>query len=225
MTDSFSQAFAHLHLLRHPFYQAWMDGSISNSMLRDYASQYYFHVDRFPRYLSAIHSNCEDPSQRRELLENLNSEEGIGFDASHPELWMQFAEGLGAQRSEVLNAAPRAAIQNVVATFFRLCRSSYHEGLGALFAYESQVPEVAQTKLEGLRDRYGITDAKTLAFFEVHKTADVDHRAVILKILEALPEQQQIEARRAATEAAQSLWNFLTEVYGPSPAVQGELAH
>jgi pyrroloquinoline-quinone synthase len=211
--DSFSAAFAHLHLLSHPFYQAWMAGTLPREVLPDYAAQYYHHVDRFPRYLSAIHSHCEDAEQRRQLLENLNDEEGVGYPASHPDLWLQFAEGVGAPRAQVLATEPRAAIRAVADTFFELSRSSFHEGLGALFAYESQVPEIAASKIEGLRSRYGVTDAKTLEFFEVHRTADVEHRAEILAMLESLPEAQKAEARAACEKAAGSLWNFLSEVY------------
>ncbi len=213
MTDSFSASFAHLHLLNHPFYQAWMAGTLSHETLCSYATQYYFHVDRFPRYLSAIHSQCESPAQRLKLLENLNEEEGTTFGASHPELWLQFAEGLGVKRETVLSANPCETIQNVTSQFFRFSRSSFHEGLGALYAYESQVPEIAESKLEGLKAQYGIHDEKALAFFEVHRKADVEHRSVILEMLEKLPNEQKTAAQNAAKEAAQSLWNFLTEMH------------
>lgn len=213
MTDSFSAAFAPVQLLKHPFYQAWMKGSLSQRLLQDYATQYHFHVDCFPRYLSSIHSYCENPTQRREILQNLNDEEGTAFGVSHPELWQRFAEGLGVRREDILNAIPGPAIQNVIAQFFRFSRSSFHEGLGALYAYESQVPEIAESKLQGLKERYGICDERTLAFFEVHRKADIEHRAVILEMLEALPDEQKKQAQNAAVQAAQSLWDFLTETY------------
>ena len=36
-------------------------------------------------------------------------------------------------------------------------------------------PEVATEKISGLRERYGVDDARTLAFFTVHSTLDVEH--------------------------------------------------
>ena len=51
-------------------------------------------------------------------------------------------------------------------TFRRLSRQSYAAGLGALYAYESQFPGVATAKIEGLMDRYGISDEATLRFFD-----------------------------------------------------------
>ena len=52
------------------------------------------------------------------------------------------------------------------------------EGLAALYAYESQIPEIAKTKREGLAAFYGISDAAATEFFTVHEEADVWHRQV-----------------------------------------------
>lgn len=200
------------HLLKHPFYQAWMKGEVTREELRDYAGQYYFHVNRFPRYLSAIHSLCENEEARASVLENLNDEEGVSHGVSHPELWLRFAEGMGVSRDEVRATAPRDAIREVAATFFHFARSSYHEGLGALYAYESQVPEIAASKIEGLKGRYGINDPRTLEFFAVHEKADVAHRESVRSLLEALSPWEKEEAAAAADCAARALWSFLSDV-------------
>lgn len=212
MSDFITQSIAEIHLLNHPFYQAWMRGELSSDCLRDYATQYYHHVDAFPRYLSAIHSNCESASERKLLLANLNDEEGVGYEKSHPELWLDFAEGLGVSRETVSRSLPRPEIQNVIEVFSHAARSQYHLGLGALYAYESQIPEIAESKIRGL-EKYQITSPKALAFFEVHQKADIEHRAIISGILENLPTDQKAEAVASAHHAAQALWNFLSSVY------------
>lgn len=219
--DRFAASFEHLHLLKHPFYQAWMAGTLSRETLIDYAEQYYFHVDRFPRYIGAIHSHCENAEQRRELLENLNDEEGRTHGVPHPDLWLQFAEGMGASRTEVVMIEPRTAIRRVTATFFGLARASYAEGLGALYAYESQVPEIADSKITGLKCRYGVHDERTLEFFSVHSEADKAHRASILKMLETLSPAEQELACAAAKQAAQALWDFLSDVQAVSMPTGG----
>ena len=48
---------------------------------------------------SATHAACDDLEIRKMLLENLIEEE-MGV-ASHPELWLRFAEGLGVERKAV----------------------------------------------------------------------------------------------------------------------------
>ena len=205
------------HLLKHPFYQMWMDGTLPKKCLRNYATQYYHHVSAFPRYISALHSLCENQQDRKVLLENLNDEEGAQGEP-HPDLWMHFAEGLDLNKEEVKSSVYCESIQRLIDTFFSHCRGSYAKGLSALYSYEYQVPEVAETKIEGLKKHYGITDKKTLLFFLVHKAADVEHREAIEKLLEQLPEEQQEEALNSAVDIAKALWNFLTEMQ-PVPAV------
>ena len=200
-------------MLKHPFYQAWTEGRLPLDTLRDYARQYFHHVEAFPRAVSAVHSQCPDRDGRRMLAENLAEEEGIGSGKQdHASLWLMFACGLGesedAVRGQELNGETKALID----TFRRLSRQSYAAGLGALYAYESQFPGVASAKIEGLIERYGITDEETLRFFRVHQGADVEHSAVCRDLLDRLPEADKAEAVAAGEELAGALWNFLSGV-------------
>ncbi len=206
------------HLLKHPFYQQWTEGKLSMECLQNYASQYYHHVSAFPCYISAVHSLCDNQEDRKILLENLNEEEGFLQGDPHPELWLKFAQGLGLKKKHVKSAIKGKAIQKVINTFFSSCRSSYAEGLSSVYSYEYQVPEVAETKIKGLKEHYNITDKESLLFFIVHQSADVEHRAAIEKLLEKLPKQEQSSAIRSAVATARSLWNFLTSVQNSSPA-------
>ena len=91
--DKIDNDIAAKHLLKHPFYLAWTRGELSREALSDYARQYYHHVAAFPTYLSAMHAKCDNQSTRKELLNNLIDEEA--GSPNHPELWLNFAEGLG----------------------------------------------------------------------------------------------------------------------------------
>jgi pyrroloquinoline-quinone synthase len=51
------------------------------------------------------------------------------------------------------------------------------QALAALYAYESQQPEVSRQKSDGLHQFYGVDDSETLAYFEVHAETDIEHRA------------------------------------------------
>ncbi len=199
------------HLLKHPFYQKWTEGTLPKKCLQNYSAQYYHHVSAFPRYISALHSLCENQEERKILLENLNDEEGAKGEP-HPDLWMYFAEGLGLNKETVQKTPLCSSLQQLIHTFFTHCRGSYAEGLSALYSYEYQVPEVAETKIQGLKKHYGITDTKTLLFFLVHKSADIEHRKAIEKLLEGLPTDKQDSAYKSAVDIAKALWNFLTEM-------------
>ena len=212
--NSLKEELAQYHLLKHPFYLDWVEGTLPKANLKNYASQYYHHVAAFPRYISALHSLCAIPENRQVLLENLNEEEGMGEGhSSHPDLWMDFVGGLGLKKEEVQHTEACESIKKLISTFFTHCRGSYGEGLSALYSYEYQVPEVAETKIKGLKEHYGITDEKTLLFFLVHKTADIEHREAIEALLEKLGLEEQEKARASAVEVARALWDFLTEMH------------
>ncbi len=200
-------------MLSHPFYQAWTDGTLPLDTLRQYARQYFHHVEAFPRAVSAVHSACPDRDRRRLLAENLAEEEGLeAGKQDHASLWMMFACGLGesetAVREQALNDETRALID----TFRRLSRTSYASGLGALYAYESQFPGVAAAKIDGLVERYDISDEPTLRFFKVHESADVEHSQVCRELLDRLSDDERVEAVLAGEELAGALWNFLSGV-------------
>jgi pyrroloquinoline-quinone synthase len=200
-------------MLKHPFYVAWSEGKLGRSVLAEYAKQYYAHVRAFPTYVSAVHSRCEDMATRQMLLENLIEEER--GDENHPELWLRFAESLGVDREKVRDAELLTSTKTSVARLKELTRSEdYRDGLAALYAYESQIPEVARTKREGLKSFYAIADERAVSFFRVHEGIDVLHQQVEKQILsercQSADEQQR--AVEVAQESAKALWSFLDGV-------------
>ena len=196
------------HLLNHPFYVAWEQGELTQEILQDYAEQYYQHIKAFPRYISATHSMCEDIEKRKILLDNLSDEEDLNKD--HPMLWKQFALAAGADESSLDLVKQEYFTSDLIENFFRLSRSSYAEGLGALYAYERQVPEIAETKIKGLIDHYNISTDQGLEYFVVHKDADVLHREQSEKLMLQLNEEEQVLAEEAALSTGHMLWNFLS---------------
>jgi pyrroloquinoline-quinone synthase len=200
-------------MLSHPFYQAWTEGRLSLDELRAYARQYFHHVEAFPRAVSAVHSACPDREGRRMLAENLAEEEGLeAGKQDHATLWLMFACGLGESEEAIRVQQLNPETQALIDTFRKLSRQSYAAGLGALYAYESQFPGVASAKIQGLVDRYGITDEQTLGFFRVHESADVEHSMVCRALLNRLGDEEKVEAVAAGEELAGALWNFLSGV-------------
>jgi pyrroloquinoline-quinone synthase len=199
------------HLLNHSFYKSWNEGALEKETIKEYAAQYFQHVSSFPRYLSAIHSNCDDIKVRQLLLENLVDEDK--GDENHPELWMRFAEGMGNTREEVKNKITMRETRDLVETFMRLSKSEkYHIGLAALYCYESMQPEISETKKDGLQKFYNIEDENTLKFFTVHMHADKWHRAVVRKLIIELGDtkEKRTEILEAVKSSLSVLNNFLT---------------
>ena len=196
------------HLLNHPFYKSWNEGKLTREIIKDYAEQYYQHVKAFPRYISATHSICEDIEKRKILLENLQDEENPNAD--HPKLWKNFALAMGADEKNIEDVKREWFTNDMIENFFYQARKSYAEGLASLYTYERQIPEIAETKIRGLKKFYGVTSKEGLEFFEAHKAADVIHRKECEKLLDSLTEEEKAKAEQASMLTARYLWNFLS---------------
>ena len=213
----FEERVAPYDLLKHPFYQAWSKGELTREDLREYAAEYWHHVSAFPTYLSALHSRLPDGEMRREVLRNLAEEEGVDSPTGlpHSDLWMDFAEGMGAARAEVESREIAPETVALMATFRGLMQEGKaSSAMAALYAYESKVPAIAVTKAEGLAKHYG-TDGAAARYFTLHQTADVAHagvwRELIDKDLAASPESAEA-ALSAGEQAAKALWVALDGV-------------
>jgi len=210
--DSIDEEIATKHLLKHPFYLAWARGDLSKEALTDYARQYYHHVAAFPSYLSAVHSKCDNPSTRKQILSNLNDEEG--GSPNHPELWLRFANALGVSDGDVQNTEKREETKNLIEAFRSVCRyGSTVEGLAALYAYESQIPAICESKIDGLKNHYGFTEPKAYEYFSVHIDADREHSAAERKMLSSYIDDQNNENVRASVRRVlNALWEMLSGV-------------
>jgi pyrroloquinoline-quinone synthase len=213
LCDRIDEIIAERSLLKHPFYQVWQKGELTMDALRGYACQYYHHVEAFPRYVSGAHTNCDNLADRQELLENLVEEES--GPKNHPELWIQFGEALGLDRSDMTDVTPLPETAECDETFTRITRDSgFVPAIAALYAYESQVPEVAGTKMEGLKEFYGINTPDALRFFVVHHSLDVEHSRVTREMVarHADTAEKQEAAIKAVEESADALLKFLDGV-------------
>lgn len=200
-------------LLCHDFYVRWQAGKLNRDELRGYAKEYYAFEQEFPRFISAVHAKLENPDHRRAILDNLNHEE-LGVE-NHPELWLKFAEGLGVDRFEVKNHFHSDETEYLLRVFRKHAAAPNPiDGLSTLYAYESQQPEVAKTKREGLKCFYGIDDPSAVAFFAAHEHYDVEHSDTEVSILDHLCYDEVFSQRAAdiVDETTRALYEFLDGV-------------
>ncbi|MEK9160845.1 MAG: CADD family putative folate metabolism protein [Patescibacteria group bacterium] len=200
---------AERHLLLHPFYQHWNAGTLPLPVLQKYAEQYYHLEKNFPRFLSRVHADCEDASVRQVITENLYDEE-YG-PKNHRELWLRFGEALGNDRTAMQMSEPLPETAATIRAFDTLARESLESGIGALAAYESQMPDVAESKHAGLKKHYGITDTRGLEFFVLHSFLDKEHSESWWNILDERTNTAELRARteEAVVGGRDALWNFL----------------
>ena len=211
-------AIAGKNLLKHPFYQDWQAGKLSREALQLYATQYYKHVSAFPGHLHVLAARTEGPLQKL-IQENLGEEENPA--APHPQLWRDFAAAVGVSEDDVTCCPALPGTKNVVQTFREICGDrTVAEAVATLYAYESQVPEIAAIKMEGLAKFYGVNTPKGLAYFAVHEETDKLHRAAWRDWLEKHAEGDEEEIVGTTNAALDALWGALDAVHCENAGVR-----
>ena len=203
---------AEKHLLKHPFYLAWTRGELSKDALTDYAQQYYHHVAAFPTYLSAVHAHCDHQATRKQLLNNLIDEEA--GSPNHPELWKKFMDGLGVEDAHLAQTEKQPETKTLINTFRSVCgQRSTAEGLAALYAYESQIPSICESKIDGLKKHYGFTKPEHYEYFTVHIEADREHSAAERELLSRHLDACNFESVKVSVNRVlDALWDMLSGV-------------
>lgn len=176
-------------LLKHPFYQAWSEGTLPLEALKVYAAEYGVFIN-----------NLEDG------WKTLGDLDTAGEEREHAELWEQFAEALETEVSVPQIVQTKELIKTSQSLF-----STPETTLGAMYAFEAQQPETAKSKLDGLKTHYPLP-TKAEPYFEVH-SANWHESEKILSALEKLSPEKQNQAEIACAKMAESLWNALTGIH------------
>jgi pyrroloquinoline-quinone synthase len=209
LASHLDEAIDDIRLLKHPFYEAWRRGSLTNQDLAFYSTQYWRQVESFPGYLDTLAERLPDNAAAI-VRANLRDE----VDGDHAGMWLAFAAAVGASPEEVDAAAPEAETRACVEAFRTAATSATVPfALGMIYGYESQTPEVATTKADGLRDHYGITGAGA-EYFDVHGAIDVEHTAELGRALAGVigSESDLAEAAAGARAGAEAIWRLLDGV-------------
>ncbi len=200
-------------LLKHPFYQAWSNGELTHADLKFYGEQYVSHVAAFPTYLTALHARLPEGETRKAVLANALEEEGNG--RSHADIWRQFTAGMAAQTVQGAAYGEGKTLHELarlVRTFRDIGeKAPAAEALAAFYAYESQVPRIAETKMDGLTGHYGADD-ESCEYFAIHKIADIHHAQVwhdLIEIELANDPAAKADVLRGTERAAAALWGAL----------------
>ena len=203
-------ATADKRLLEHPFYQAWAAGTLTRDDLAFYSTQYWRQVESFPGYLDSLSSRMDEGPSRAAIEDNLADER----DDDHPGLWVRFAEALGNDRATLETTPPEAETSACVGAFGTATRdASVPFALGMLYAYESQTPEVAETKVTGLREFYGIA-GDAAEYFQLHGELDVEHSRELAECIAAVAttDEARAEAVAGARAGAEAIYGLLDGV-------------
>ncbi|MDQ4064850.1 MAG: iron-containing redox enzyme family protein [Actinomycetota bacterium] len=206
----FDDATKEHRLLDHPFYKAWAAGTLDRDDLAFYAAQYWHQVEAFPGYLQQLAGRLPEGRARTIVEANLRDE----VDGDHAGLWLQFSTAVGANSDAIAASVPTEETKKCVESFEQgMQQGSLPFALGMLYGYESQTPEVAETKVEGLKNLYDVDEAGR-AYFELHGELDVEHAAELADAIDEVvcTESDRAAARDGAVAGARAVWGLLDGV-------------
>lgn len=189
------------NVLRHPFYQRWSEGDLTDSELAFYAGQYGHAVDA----LASASRHAADIAPQAfagELGEHAAEEE------AHRGLWRSFAEAAGGEAK----GTPLPETADCSFAWSDPDRE-FLPSLVALYAIEAAQPAISETKRSGLIEHYGFSPGAGTEYFDVHTVRDVEHaeagRAMIERELDGADVDELIAEAERVLEAN---WRLLDGV-------------
>ena len=187
-------AVARYSLLQHPFYLAWSGGTLPVPALRDYARDY-------GAFIATVGQGWQAAGEPRIAA----------IEEGHASVWTNtFAAGLDTHPEEVPRVPDVAALVNTARELF----AAPGTALGALYAFESQQPFTAQSKLKGLKVHYTALPSCCGEYFRLHED-DFDEPALLAAKMEALPLADQEVASSACERMSQALHDALSGLCVP----------
>ena len=175
LVKSIDQIIEGRSLLKHPFYQMWSDGKLQLDSLKGYSKEYYQLVKQVPQFMEPLVQGATS-DMKDELIHNMKDE------SEHIPLWEKFADSMGISESELQDYEGLEKTKIAVSNLGSLM-DSFDKGACAMYAFEKEIPKVSKTKLEGLKEFYGIDSKDAIEYFEEHMTADIIHAASWQKII------------------------------------------
>ena len=162
-------------LLNHPFYEMWSEGKLEFQSLVGYSKEYYQLAKQVPKFMEPI-VDMAPSDARSELISNMNEE------SDHIRLWENFAFSMGISRDDLTSYQGLKKTNDAVNNLASLMKS-YDEGACAMYAFEKEIPKISKTKVEGLKNFYGLDSKDSIEYFEEHMSADIRHAASWKKII------------------------------------------
>jgi pyrroloquinoline-quinone synthase len=191
-------------LLKHSFYKMWSEGKLTTDHLQGYSKEYFQLVKKVPKFVENIAEATGNPDI---ITDNAREE------AEHVELWIRFATALGVSKSDLINYGGSEKTNEAVAKLMALANLTFEEAVAAMYAYEMELPKISRSKIDGLKELYGMDSEDATKYFEIHEEADLRHAQVWREVLQRVPAERQESAFNAAIKSLQAQNLLLDSVH------------
>lgn len=197
-------------LLKHKFYQMWQEGKLTLEQLGGYSKEYYQLVKNVPSFVENTLDNNRDERYVK-IIESILDEE-----KEHVEPWVRFATSLNVSHEELDQNPGESLTRKAISDLSVISKSSFEEGVAALYAFEKELPKISETKSSGLRQFYNKFDDDSHRYFDIHKEADIYHAKVWENILNDCSEDMHekiMNAVKVSLAAQNGLLDSVHEKY------------
>jgi len=197
-------------LLKHRFYQLWQEGKLTLDQLSGYSKEYFQLVKNIPSFVENTLNN--NPTKRSDkIIESILAEE-----REHVEPWVRFAASLDVSSEELHQYPGESLTRKAVSDLSVISKSSFEEGVAALYAFEKELPKISETKSKGLRQFYNKFDDDSHRYFDIHKEADIYHAKIWENILNECSEdihEKIMDAVKISLAAQKDLLDSVHDKY------------
>jgi pyrroloquinoline-quinone synthase len=201
------------HPRPHPIRQLLLSGRLTKEQLQWWAKNQFHEFRNIHRFFGVRYQKCPIPELRRKLLENMVEEEGEdlfgGKYPSHRELWVQFAEGLGVGRDEILNYEPLPGVRAALEMYVLLVQQNHWAvAIGTGLVFEGGGPKRMKEERQALERYYSWIPSRSLDFFRAHEYHDEGHGNMVADVIRGhcMEVQLQNEMREAVRQRADIMW-------------------
>lgn len=168
-------------LLTHYFYeQKWNNGELTLEELQKYAKEYFHLAKNVPGIVSRVLDNAEKEG-RTDLIPSIK--ENMAEETEHIDLWKRFSKSLGVSEKELEDYEPHKLTKEAVEELKALAEESFEDGVSAMYAMELTLPEISQSKKDGLCKFYDMPESNEDAhvYFDEHLNEE-EHFSVWRKV-------------------------------------------
>ena len=151
-------------LLKHPFYVAWSKGELTMDDMKVYAREYFQLARRVPAIVERVRERAIE--KKPEIVDAI--EHNLQDEIEHIELWKRFASSLGISEEELLAYRPSQKVLDAVAGLENGAEGTFDEAVSTMYALERELPEISQTKKDGLCEFYNLTSEDAHIYFDEH---------------------------------------------------------
>ena len=170
LIDDLQHTLQQRHPRPHPVRQLLLSGRLTKEQLQGWARNQFHEFRNIHRFFGIRYQKCPVPELRRMLLENMVEEEGEdlfgGKYPSHRDLWVQFAEGIGIERDDILYYEPLPGIRAALEMYVSLVNQSHWAvAIGTGLVFEGGGPKRMKEEREALEKYYTWIPTTLFGFF------------------------------------------------------------